>query len=126
MFGSLGGFSSHRKSKQEFKPNSCRLVRTLIGEKPVLAFLTVERRPIMDHLGMNFDLMNELHVVAKLLQIPDVTITDLADDKVILAASAGWRTGFEAAGFHTASTCPTAGYRGNRDARIIRPDSSSL
>ena len=80
----------------------------------------------MNHLGMNFDLMNELHVVAKLLQIPDVTITDLADDKVVLAAGAGWRTGFEAARFHTASTRSTAGYRGDRDARIIRPDSSSL
>ena len=36
----------------------------LIGEKSVLAFLTVERRSIMNHFRMNFDLMNELHMVS--------------------------------------------------------------
>ena len=35
----------------------------LIGEKSVLAFLTVERWSTMNHFRMNFDLMNELHMV---------------------------------------------------------------
>ena len=73
-------------------------LETLIGEEPKLAFLTVERRSVMDHLWMNFDLMNELHVITELLQIPDVSITNLANDKVIFACPRGWCTGFEATG----------------------------
>ena len=41
----------------------------LICEESVQAFLTVEWGPVVDHLGVNFDLVDPLHVVAQLLQV---------------------------------------------------------
>jgi hypothetical protein len=59
--------------------------KTLVREEPVLAFLTVERRSVVNHLWMDFHFVNELHVVPQLFQIPDVAVTNLADDQVALA-----------------------------------------
>ena len=39
----------------------------LICEESVLAFLTVEWGPVVDHLGVDFDLVDPLHVVPQLL-----------------------------------------------------------
>ena len=39
----------------------------LISEESVLAFLTVEWGPVVDHLGVDFDLVDPLHVVPQLL-----------------------------------------------------------
>jgi hypothetical protein len=82
----------------------------LIGEEAVLTLLTVERRPVVDHLRVNlqtkspsvppsnpppspptyFDLVNPLHVVTQLVQILDVAIANLADDKLWLATARIW------------------------------------
>ena len=40
--------------------------------------------------------MDKLHVIAQLLEVPDVTITNFTNDKVVLAPLGGC-TGFEAA-----------------------------
>ena len=99
--------------------NQRKKVVYLIGEKSVLAFLTVERRSIMNHFRMNFDLMNELHMVSQLLQIPDVAITDLTNLNAILASL--WSTRFEATWFHTGTSTPTSatGNRSNGYTGII-------
>ena len=68
----------------------------LIGEKSKLTFLAVQWRPVMNHLGVDLDLMDKLHVIAQLLEVPDVTITNFTNDKVVLAPLGGC-TGFEAA-----------------------------
>ena len=67
-------------------------LEALVGEEPELALLAVERGPVVDHLGVDLDLVDPEHVVAQLLQILDVAVADLADDKVALAGAAG-RTG---------------------------------
>ena len=77
-------------------------LQTLISEEPELALLTIQRRPVVDHLRMYLDLKNPhinllhvphdivylvypLHVVPQLLQVLDVPITYFTDDKVALA-----------------------------------------
>ena len=61
----------------------------LISEESVLAFLTVEWGPVVDHLGVDFDLVDPLHVVPQLLQVSDVAITDLTDHDVLHVAAGG-------------------------------------
>jgi len=63
-------------------------LQALVSEKSELTFLTIERRSVVDHLGMNFNLVDPLHVVTELFQILDVSITDLTDDKVSLPSLA--------------------------------------
>ena len=36
----------------------------LIGKEPELTFLAVERRPVVNHFWMNFDLVYKLHVIS--------------------------------------------------------------
>jgi len=57
-------------------------LQTLVSEKPELTLLTIERRSVVNHLGVDFNLVNPLHVVTKLFQILDVSITDLTNDKI--------------------------------------------
>ena len=59
----------------------------LISKEPELALLTVERRPIVDHFRMNFHFVNKLHVISKLLEVPNVAITDFTNDKIVFASS---------------------------------------
>merc|ERR1711884_63343 len=54
----------------------------LVREEPELALLAVQGRAIVNHLGVDFDLMDPLHVIPKLFQVLNVAI---ADDKVALA-----------------------------------------
>ena len=62
-----------------------KAISYLIREESELAFLAVERWPIVDHLWMDFHFVDPLHVVAELLQVLDVTITDFTNDKASLA-----------------------------------------
>ena len=74
-------------------------LQALVSEKSELTFLTIERRSVVYHLRVDFNLrrrlinftshdgglsylVNPLHVVTKLFQILDVSITDLTDDKI--------------------------------------------
>ena len=57
----------------------------LICEESVLAFLTVEWGPVVYHLGVDFDLVDPLHVVTQLLKVPDVPVANLADHHVLHA-----------------------------------------
>lgn len=41
----------------------------LVGEEPVLTLLTVERWAVVDHLWVDLHLVDQVHVVAKLLQV---------------------------------------------------------
>jgi hypothetical protein len=87
-------------------------LKTLIGEEAILTFLAVQRRSIVNHLGMNLkeklkvlvtkhyhkklidshlNFMNPLHVIAQLIQILDVPIANFTDDKLRFS-TAGIRT----------------------------------
>lgn len=41
----------------------------LVGEESVLTLLAVERWAVVDHLGVNLDFMDQVHVVPQLLQV---------------------------------------------------------
>ena len=56
----------------------------LIGKESTLALLAVERWSVVDHLWMNLDFVDPLHVIPQLFQVPNVAITDFANDKVAL------------------------------------------
>ena len=76
----------------------------MVCEKPELAFLAVQRWPVVDHLRVDFHLkkktcqsssnrgdlklcylVNPLHVIPQLFQVLDVAIADFANDKITLA-----------------------------------------
>ena len=76
-------------------------LQALVSEKSELTFLTIERRSVVYHLRVDFNLrrrlinftshdgglsylVNPLHVVTKLFQILDVSITDFTDNKISL------------------------------------------
>lgn len=87
-------------------------LQTLVGKEAELALLAVERRPVVDHLRMYLDLVYPLHVVAQLLQILDVAVADLADDKRVLGTMvARLREAHRRAG-------AAPGQRRDRDARL--------
>lgn len=44
-------------------------LQALVCEESELALLAIQRRSIINHLGMNLDLVNPLHVVSQLLKI---------------------------------------------------------
>jgi hypothetical protein len=44
-------------------------LEALVCEESELALLAIQRRSIINHLGMNLDLVNPLHVVSQLLKI---------------------------------------------------------
>ena len=78
--------------------------KTLVSEESKLTLLTIQRRSVVDHLGMNLNLkpftlishifitiyiqylVYPLHVVPELLKILDIPIAYLTDNKVTLAA----------------------------------------
>lgn len=41
----------------------------LVCEEPVLALLAVEWRSVVDHLGVDLHLVDEVHMVAQLLKV---------------------------------------------------------
>lgn len=69
----------------------------LISEKSELTLLAVERRPVVNHLGVDLHFVNELHVIPELVEVTDVAITDFANDKIVLATAGHRSPGFEAA-----------------------------
>ena len=44
-------------------------LQTLVREEAQLALLTVQRRPVVDHLRVDLHLVDPLHVVTQLLQV---------------------------------------------------------
>lgn len=44
-------------------------LQALVCEESELALLAIQWRSIINHLGMNLDLVNPLHVVSQLLKI---------------------------------------------------------
>ena len=77
----------------------------------------------MNHFGVNFDLMDKLHMVAQLLQVTDVAITNLTNDEVVLARAARGGTGFEPAGDRAPLV---AGDGGDGDAGVVGLQSAGL
>lgn len=64
--------------------------KPLVREEAELALLTVQRWSVVDHLRMNLHLVYPLHVVAQLLQVLDIPVTDLAYDKRVLGRMVAW------------------------------------
>lgn len=58
----------HRRRDEAVRAEQVPL-QALVGEEAALALLAVERRPVVDHLRVDFDLVDPLHVVAQLLQV---------------------------------------------------------
>lgn len=58
--------------------------KALVGEETELALLAVQRRPVVDHLRVDFHLVDPLHVIAQLLQVFNIPIADLTYNKRVL------------------------------------------
>ena len=58
--------------------------QALVCEEPELALLAIQRWAILDHLWMNFHLMNLLEVISQRVKVFDVAVAYFADDKVAL------------------------------------------
>lgn len=56
-------------------------LEALVREEPKLTFLTVQRRPVINHLRVDLHFVYPLHVVAQLFQVFDVAIAYLANDE---------------------------------------------
>lgn len=69
---------------------------TLIREESELTLLAIKWRPVVDHLWMNLDFVDPLHVVAELFEVFNVTVADLAYHKgifgVVVARFGGARS----------------------------------
>lgn len=68
----VGGFlhgTRHQTMRSEQMP-----LQALIGEEPVLALLTVQRRAVVDHLGVNLwskcNALISIHVSKQFRQLP--------------------------------------------------------
>lgn len=53
--------------------------QSLISKETEVTLLTVERRTIMNHFGMDLDFVDPLHVIAELIQVFDVSVTDFTN-----------------------------------------------
>lgn len=73
----------HAGSDEAVGPQQVSL-ETLISEEPKLALLAVKRWSVVNHLRMNLDLVNPLHMIAQLLQILYVTVTNFTYYKRVL------------------------------------------